>query len=148
MNSLDHGQGQLSRQDDPVGKLGIVSDRLVIGDRLLRRNVHLQALGTRHLNGGHIGDDHCIHPDPVGRGEETTRQGQVVIVEEGVQCQIAPDPAPAEPLHDLGQIGQVKGPTGPRPQVQLGQPIIDRTRAGINGGLQGRKIAGRGQDLN
>ena len=29
----------------------------------------------------------------------------------------------------------------------MGKPKIDRIRAGIDGGLQGRKIASRGQDL-
>ena len=92
-----------------------------------------------------LGDPNVLHDDRIrarlgDRGQASGRFGQLMIEDQGVEGNVALDPALMQGAHHVRQFGQREADLGAGGEVL--QAKIDRVRAGFDRGLQLRPIAG------
>lgn len=71
-----------------------------------------------------------------------------MIVEKGVEREVAADAAGVAAGHDLFEVLEMEGAAGAGPHIELGEAEVDGVGAGIDGGLEGGVAAGGSEDFD
>ncbi len=131
----DHGEVELSSEYDAITELGVEFERLVVGDGELGREVDFEAELAGFEDASHVGGDDSIDFLFGGFFEQGEAELEVVIVEKGVEREVAADAGGVAAAHDFFQVLKVEGAAGTGPHIELGEAEVDGVGSGIDGSL-------------
>ncbi len=80
--------------------------------------------------------------------EQGEAELEVVVVEEGVEREVAADAGGVAAAHDLLEVFEVEGAAGAGSHVELGEAEVDGVGSGVDGGLQGGVATGGSEDFD
>ena len=130
-------QVEFARQHHDVGIAGIEAQGLGVGDVELGGEVHLLPDVVAVGQDGHVGGDDGRDAGGPGGVADAAHQGQVVLVDDGVDGEVTLHPRCLTAGDDVGQVGHGEAAGGVGPHVEGFDAEIDGVGTGLYGGGQG-----------
>ena len=124
---------QLTRQYHHIGKLGIETQGLDVGDIQLRTQMHLLSHRSAIGHHRHIRGDDSRDARLLGRIHNLVHQRDILVVDDGIHREVRLDAVLITRFGNLLQIGNSEGAGRMCPHIQLLNTEIDRVGTRLNG---------------
>lgn len=130
----DHFEVEFAGEDDGVGVLGVEFDGFEVGNGELGGGLagHTDFAAIEH--GGDVLDNYGSDADAFGFVDDAAHEGEVVLVEESVEGDVAFDTCGAANFGDFGEFGKLEIAGGAGAHVQVLDAEVDAVAAGVDGG--------------
>ena len=85
------------------------------------------------LHDGHVCDDDGVDACIFGFGEDLFRSVEFVVIDDGVECEVAFDIGIFDARHDFGDVIDIEGAAGNGTHVEVADTEVDGICACVNG---------------